>query len=289
MGPGEVETDADVLGSVATADHLNWRGLFAMRLWTEPSKVVEGDIRNLVRNLYDLNLVVPFNWSDWYSPDRYPVGKGLESASAADAVRLITSYVRGDRFCEGALVEAVRNDSMPAAIRRLWTWYRQAVASEAEYVDHAQYSSDGIYRWSYERRWAPGGTLCWVGLNPGTGDRDSGPRPTLRRVVGWARREGCAAVTVVNLFSYRSTDPRALRAAPVEIVGDRTDDTIRDASRGAQVTLAAWGANKIVKHRSREVVRMLINPMCVGVTKDGQPRHPLYVATSTPLAPYRPA
>jgi hypothetical protein len=176
---------------------------------------------------------------------------------------------------------------MAAAIRRLWTWYRPAVSGEGEFVDHAEYSPDGTYRWSYERRRAPGGTFCWVGLNPGTGDRDSGPRPTLRKVVGWAKREDCAAVTVVNLFSYRSTDPRALRATNTDIIGERTDDTIRAASRAAQVTLAAWGANKIVKHRSREVFEMLIDPMCVGVTKDGEPRHPLYVAASTPLTPYR--
>jgi hypothetical protein len=177
---------------------------------------------------------------------------------------------------------------MTAAIRRLWTWYREAVNGEAEFVDHAEYSADGTYRWSYERRWAPGGTLCWVGLNPGTGDRDAGPRPTLRKVVGWAKREGCAAVTVVNLFSYRSTDPRALGATPIDIVGERTDETIRAASRGAQVTLAAWGANSIVKHRSRDVAGMLVNPQCVGLTKDGEPRHPLYVAAVTPLTPYRP-
>lgn len=145
------------------------------------------DVDELLRHLYELGVIVPFNWPDWYSPDRFRGGQGLESASVADAVRLITSYVRGDRFSDGALAGGLIDGSIPAAIGRLWTWYRGAVAGDEEFVDRADYSPDGLYRWSYERRWAPGGTLCWVGLNPGTGDRDAGPRPTLRRVVAWAK------------------------------------------------------------------------------------------------------
>ena len=38
-----------------------------------------------------------------------------------------------------------------------------------------------------------GPTLCFVGLNPATGDTDGKPRPTLAKVVNWARREGCVA------------------------------------------------------------------------------------------------
>lgn len=75
--------------------------------------------------------------------------------------------------------------------------------------------------------------------------------------------------------------------AEVDIVGDRTDDTIRKVSTRAQLTLAAWGADKVVKHRSARAVSMLTDPMCVGVTKGGEPRHPLFVAASTPLTPYQ--
>jgi hypothetical protein len=287
MAAREAETDAEILASVAPAAHDRWRDLFAMPLWTQGAAQTDVDVDEVLRHLYELSVIVPFNWPDWYSPDRFRSGRGLESASMADTVRLITSYVRGDRVSDGALVSGLSDGTIPAAIGRLWTWYRRAVAGDTEFVDRADYSPDDLYRWSYERRWAPGGTLCWVGLNPGTGDRDAGPRPTLRRVVGWAKREGCAAVTVVNLFSYRCTDPKALRMAKVDIVGDRTDDTIRKASTRAQITLAAWGADKLVKHRSSRVVGMLIDPMCVGVTKDGEPRHPLFVTASTPFTSYQ--
>ena len=232
------------------------------------------DVDELVRCLHELGVVVPFDRPSWYSPDRYPAGRGLESAPAADTVRLLASCSRGDRSSNGALVGGLDDGSVPAAVGRLWSWYRQAVAGDHEFVDHAEYSADGVYRWSYERRWAPGATLCWVGLNPGTGDRDSGPRPTLRKVVAWAKREGCAAVSVVNLFSYRSTDPKALRRTHADVVGERTDEAIRAASRAAQVTLVAWGADKVVGRRSAEVLATLDDPVCVGVAKNGEPRHP---------------
>ena len=72
------------------------------------------------------------------------------------------------------------------------------------------------------------------------------------------------------------------------MVGDRTDATIRAASRDALVTLAAWGATKMVRQRSAAVFELLDNPMCVGVTKNGEPRHPLYVPAATALVEYGP-
>jgi len=76
------------------------------------------------------------------------------------------------------------------------------------FVDSWAYSDDEVYRWWYERRWEAGPSLCFVGLNPATGDTDGKPRPTLAKVVNWAKREGCGAVVVVNLFAFRSTNPR---------------------------------------------------------------------------------
>lgn len=94
---------------------------------------------------------------------------------------------------------------------------------------------------------------------------------------------------MVNPFSYRSTDPKALRrtAHAADVVGERTDEAIRAASRAAQVTLVAWGADGAVGRRGAEVVAALDDPVCAGVAENGEPGHPLFVPTSTPFAPYR--
>lgn len=287
MSARQAATDAEVVASMATATDRLWPQLFALQLWTRHDEPSRGDVDALVGLLGPLGLVVPFDWPAWHSSERYRHGHGLEAAPVADAVRLVTAHVRGERFSDGVLLGGLRDGSLKAAVQRLWQWYRQAVVGHQEFVDRADYSADRIYRWSYERRWAPGGSLCWVGLNPGKGDEDLGPRPTLRKVVGWAKREGCAAVTVVNLFSFRSTDPKALRGAGVDAVGEETDAAVRAASRDAQVTLAAWGADPLARRRAAEVTEMLVDPRCAGVTKSGEPRHPLYVAAATPFTPYR--
>lgn len=156
----------------------------------------------------------------------------------------------------------------------------------SEFLDTCEYSNDHVYRWWYERRWADGPSLCFVGLNPATGDTDGKPRRTLDRVVGWARREGCGAVVVVNLFAYRATKPAGLLDAAVDIIGDGNDEVIRERSAAAAITLAAWGSHRLATSRAAVVLSILKRPVCVGVTKSGAPAHPLYIRAATRFRPY---
>jgi hypothetical protein len=221
----------DLLREVQPPNAPGWRALFDLDLSPGPGEqTVEDRFTELA---YQLGLVVPFDWPAWFSPDRYPGGRGLEAAPVADAVRLITAYVRGDRFSSGSLNAGLRDGTLRAAVARLWACYVMDVSSNGRTVDWAGYSDDGVYRWYFERRWRPGPSLCWVGLNPGTGDTDGKPRPTLAKVIGWAQREGCGSAIVVNLFSFRSTDPKRVVAAGDDAIGDRTDEVIRDATARA--------------------------------------------------------
>jgi hypothetical protein len=157
-------------------------------------------------------------------------------------------------------------------------------------VEGGDYSDDGRYRWSFRRRWGPGGSVCWVGLNPGTGDSDRKPRPTLRKMVAWSQRWGGGEIVIVNLFAYRTTKPKELYGAVregIDIIGHRNDQAIRDATRGAMRTVAAWGAHGRLLNRSALVVDMLDQPVCLGTTRHAEPRHPLYVPLATEPAAYR--
>lgn len=168
---------------------------------------------------------------------------------------------------------------------------RPAIISAVGYDDTFEYSEDSQHRWWYERRWADGPGLCWIGLNPSTGDTTGRPRPTLRRVVERASNEGLAAVVVVNLFSWRATRPADLRAthtSGIDIVGERTDDVINESSSRSSITLVAWGAHGSILNRGDRVARVLTQPMCLGVTNQGEPRHPLYVASAVSLTAFVP-
>ena len=124
-----------------------------------------------------------------------------------------------------------------------------------DFDDRWEYSDDHLYRWWWERRWDDGDGLCWVGLNPSTGDTTGRPRPTLRKVVSLAKARGLGAVTVVNLFSWRATKPADLKRAAIDhdIIGARTDEVIVEISGRSPVTLVAWGSRGSLLGRGRAV------------------------------------
>lgn len=109
------------------------------------------------------------------------------------------------------------------------------------------------------------------------------------KVVARARVHGLAAVTVVNLFSWRATQPsdhKEAAKAGRDIVGTRTDEVILELSHRASITLAAWGASGTLRNRGAQVTRLLDHPICLGVTRNGEPLHPLYVPAATETVPY---
>lgn len=150
-------------------------------------------------------------------------------------------------------------------------------------------SDDGTYRYRLDRRWAEGPRCVFVMLNPSTADAEHDD-PTIRRCLGFARREGMSALTVVNLFAYRATDPAELERCPVDVVGPENDRHIKAACLGAGPVILAWGAHRTATQlRVRQVLHVLRGchwpPVCLGVTKSGAPRHPLYVRGDAPVVP----
>lgn len=116
-------------------------------------------------------------------------------------------------------------------------------------------------------------------LNPSTADAELDD-PTIRRCISFAKREGCTELTVVNLFAYRSTDPKQLYKVD-DPIGPQNDFYIKQAIRAHDmgIVIAAWGAHPIAINRAKEILAMpeFADVLCLGTTKKGAPRHPLYV------------
>lgn len=159
------------------------------------------------------------------------------------------------------------------------------------FLDTYVYSADGRYRWRFDRRWAPGRSLTWVGLNPGTGDTDGTQRPTLRRMVKVSMAEGYGALSVVNLYGLRAAQPSALRNVD-DPVGPDNDSVLAEATstQTTDRTVVCWGAGGRWRGRGAYVARQLITTPthCLGVTARGEPRHPLYVKSDVALIPWTP-
>lgn len=149
------------------------------------------------------------------------------------------------------------------------------------YEDRAVYSRDGRYRYLFERRWGPGEPVVWVLLNPATGDTDGKPRPTLGRCITRSQEWGYGALQIVNLFAFRATKPRDLLVTE-DPIGPHGDAYIQSAAQAAPRVVAAWGAHGSLLGRGSAMnARLPRQTVCLGLTRTGQPRHPLYVPLDT--------
>jgi len=143
---------------------------------------------------------------------------------------------------------------------------------------HATLSECRNYRYFLWREWhpSPAGYVLFVCLNPSTAD-ETHDDPTVRRCIDFARRWGYGQLCVANLFAYRATHPRQLRAVGCP-VGPDNDYWLENLSAKADMVVAAWGVHGTFAGRDREVVPLIGRRwFCLGVTKGGQPRHPLYL------------
>ena len=150
----------------------------------------------------------------------------------------------------------------------------------------AVFSDCRRYRYRLWRRWADGPTMAFIGLNPSTAD-ETQDDPTIRRIIGFAKREGCGRLEMLNLFAFRSPYPEDLYK-PADPVGPDNDDAIVGTCMTAQVVVAGWGAEKIAQARAERVRSLLAdtNLVCLGMTQSGAPAHPLYKHRDTPLVPW---
>lgn len=137
--------------------------------------------------------------------------------------------------------------------------------------------------------------VVFLGVNPSTADASVDDH-TVRRWIGFTLRWGVyAGFDVGNLFALRSTDVAALAEAP-DPVGPDCDEHLRSMLHGATAVVPCWGCRKKLPEHLREridQVRSLIAasglPVYVlGLTKGGDPLHPLRLPYSTPLMEWRP-
>lgn len=143
----------------------------------------------------------------------------------------------------------------------------------------AAFSPDRLYRYALWRIWdrrRP--QLAVVGLNPSTAD-EKADDPTITRCTGFAKAWSLGGLVMLNLFAYRATDPKELLLIQ-DPVGKDNDRTIVECCDKAQgPVIVAWGNGGSLQGRDLAVLALLssFQVCCLGKTKDGYPRHPLYM------------
>ena len=144
----------------------------------------------------------------------------------------------------------------------------------------AVYSDCERYRYSLTRVWDDaGGKVLFVMLNPSTATEVQND-PTVERCERRARTLGFGGFRVTNIFAWRDTDPRNMKAA-IDPVGPQNDATIVEGAGWASSVIAAWGTHGLHLNRGADVAALLGatgQPLYhLGLSKHGHPKHPLYL------------
>ena len=158
------------------------------------------------------------------------------------------------------------------------------------YLENDAVISDcGRYRYLLRRTWdfkKP--RALFVMLNPSTADASTDDA-TIRSCVRLLKALEYGSLEVVNLFAWRATDPNELRTVENPI-GPMNERVMYAAVQRCDVVVFAWGADPFAERKSRftrEAVKVWRPAVyCLGKTKSGQPKHPLYIKAGTPLEAY---
>jgi hypothetical protein len=159
-------------------------------------------------------------------------------------------------------------------------------------INQCEFSTDRVYRYSllhdirdgsgiFAGEPQPLKLIAWIGLNPSTADEHT-MDPTIRRMVGFTVDCGGNAFVMLNLFAFRSTDPKVLCRQRSDIaIGPENDAWLLKWAREAQMVIACWGVDGQFCNRHQKVTALLkdagIKLHALKLTKDRHPAHPLYL------------
>ena len=125
----------------------------------------------------------------------------------------------------------------------------------------------------------------FVGLNPSAADKVENDS-TVKRMVGFAKRWEFDALRVTNLLSLVETH-QAKIPADGDLFCEENMNFVWHAHMRSCKTVFAWGAMGKVRDPGKfrrlawRVAEMIPDACCLNYTKDGHPRHPLFVKGDT--------
>ena len=151
----------------------------------------------------------------------------------------------------------------------------------------ARFSECRTWRYSLWRIWSSDlPMMAFCGLNPSTADEQKND-PTVRRCINYAKAWGYGGLYMLNAYGYRATLPADMKRA-TDPVGPDNNHWLAHYAKRSQLIVAAWGAH-CSPERQAEVYRLLGGTVyCLGTTKAGNPRHPLYLRRSAKRVIWQP-
>jgi hypothetical protein len=124
--------------------------------------------------------------------------------------------------------------------------------------------------------------LICVGVNPSTA-KPNDLDQTLRRVRGYASRNGHDSWVMLNVYAQRSTDPEGMHDVYLPELKAENERRIAEFIDGRELTLlASWGGTIKTRPYLKTLLADIVavtdasacNWLSTGLTDDGHPRHP---------------
>jgi hypothetical protein len=152
----------------------------------------------------------------------------------------------------------------------------------------AKLSDDLMHRWVFECVWnpSPKQRICvFVMLNPSTATAEKDD-PTSQRVIAFAKYWGYDGVRIVNLVSFRATQPEHMYAwfvqQPLKVLQTHAAAALAVcmAKDTAKVVVAHGKLHDCIKHHAIATltsIQKFRNLHSIKLNKDGSPAHPLYL------------
>ena len=150
-------------------------------------------------------------------------------------------------------------------------------------------SADGRHRHVLNRKWGDKGHALIIGLNPSTADHNIDDA-TVRKLYGFGERIGFRSYELQNLWSFRATKPKDLRAAGYPVHERDLEFFANALASKPDFVICAWGANArghAGARRASEYIESIrlagLVPKAFMLMSDGTPWHPLMLPYSDTL------
>jgi hypothetical protein len=132
--------------------------------------------------------------------------------------------------------------------------------------------------------------VLFIGLNPSTAN-ETEDDPTIRRCVGFAKDWGFSMMFMGNLFSYVTSNPKELTVANCLEYHEQNWNSLKQMSGDCTRVVYCWGVHGDLHGKGEAIVEfldpyLLCEPVCFGINKNGQPRHPLYLPKNAEVIKY---
>lgn len=141
----------------------------------------------------------------------------------------------------------------------------------------AIFSVCGRYRYILSRHWDDSKPkIIMIGLNPSTANADVDD-PTIKNVRRICANNGFGGFFMMNLFALITPHPEVLSDSDDPVgENDLYLASMRDAT---EHVCFCWGnfGYEFIKQRIEIVEQMFPKAVCVGINKNGSPKHPLYI------------